>query len=43
MAGSFMKYLHCEAEKGTVSLNTWQKLVNFFMYIKELISYNFVI
>jgi len=41
-------YLHCEAAKrgqyyfACFSFNTRQKLVNFFMYIKERISYNSV-
>jgi len=40
--------LHSEAEKRNqfsfvcISLNTWQKLVNFFMYIQECISYHSV-
>jgi len=41
-------YLHCEAAKrgqyyfACFSFNTWEKLVNFFMYIKERTSYNSV-
>jgi len=41
------RYVHREAEKRTVFFcvhlfNTWQKLVKFFVYIKERISYNSV-
>jgi len=41
------RYVHREAEKRTVFFcvhlfNTWQKLVKFFMHIKERISYNSV-
>jgi len=36
--------IHREAKRGTsfvcISFNTWQKLVNCFVYIKELISFN---
>jgi len=41
-------HVHCEAEKKNqfsfvcISFNTWQKLVNFLIYIKECISYNSV-
>ena len=44
----FFIILHCEAGKRNqfsfvcISFNTRQKLVNFFVYIKEYISYNFV-